>query len=96
MAHYALITLNVKDAEKLAQYQAVGGPAVAKHEGKPIAGGPNTIALQEPHGTTKGVVLQFPTADHITQWLEDPELADVHALRDEAADVTILSLPAIG
>ncbi len=38
---------------------------------------------------------QFPTAEHITAWLEDPELTDVHALRDAAADVTILSLPAL-
>lgn len=96
MTHYALVTLVVKDAEKLAEYYAVGGPAVAKHKGKPIAGGPGTMALQQPHGPTKGVVLQFPSADHITQWLEDPELAEVHALRDAAADVTILSLPEVG
>ena len=95
MTHYALVTLVVKDAEKLAAYQAVGGPAVAQHEGKAIAGGPQTVALQNPHGPTKGVVLQFPTAEHITNWLEDPELAEVHAMRDAAADVTILSMPAL-
>lgn len=96
MTQFALITLVVKDAEKLAQYYEVGGPAVAKHSGKPIAGGPDTKALQQPHGTTRGVVLQFPSEDHITQWLEDPELAEVHSLRNAGADVTILSLPAIG
>ena len=93
MTHYAIVTLVVKDAEKLAEYLAVGGPAVAKHGGKPIAGGPQTTALQAPFGSTRGVVLEFPTADHIRQWLEDPELKDVHALRDAGADVTILSLP---
>lgn len=95
MTHYALITLVVKDTEKLSAYQAVGGPAVAKHGGKPIAGGPDTMPLQNPHGPTKGVVLQFPSPEHITQWLEDPELAEIHALRNEAADVTILSMPAL-
>ena len=96
MTHYALVTLVVKDAKKLAEYYAVGGPAVAKHMGKPVAGGPGTLALQQPHGPTRGVVLQFPSADHITQWLEDPELVEVPALRDAAADVTILSLPEVG
>jgi uncharacterized protein (DUF1330 family) len=96
MAHYALITLVVKDQEKLAAYLKVGGPAVAKHEGKAIAGGPQSQALQIPHGETKGVVLEFPSANHITAWLDDPELADVHALRNQAADTTILSLPSIG
>lgn len=96
MTHYAIVTLVVKDAEKLADYLAVGGPAVAKHDGRAMAGGPTTEALQQPHGPTKGVVLEFPSAEHITAWLEDEELAEVHALRDAAADVTILSLPAIG
>ena len=93
MAHYAIVTLVVKDTEKLAEYLAVGGPAVVKHQGKALAGGPKVEALQQPHGPTKGVVLKFPSAGHITAWLEDPELAEVHALRDAAADVTILSLP---
>ncbi len=33
-----VVTLVVKDTEKLNQYLAVGGPAVAKHSGKPVAG----------------------------------------------------------
>ncbi len=57
MTHYALVTLVVKDQDKLVEYLAVGGPAVAKHQGKAIAGGPNAEALQQPHGPTKGVVL---------------------------------------
>ncbi|MCF4099575.1 DUF1330 domain-containing protein [Maritalea mediterranea] len=93
MAHYALITLVIKDQEKLAAYLKVGGPAVAKHNGKAIAGGPDAQPLQTPHGETKGVVLQFPSAEHVTAWLNDPDLADIHALRNEAADTTILSLP---
>ena len=96
MSHYALVTMVIKNEEKLAQYLAVGGPAVAKHGGAPIAGGPAALALQEPHGTTRGVVIKFPASENITQWLDDPELSDVHALRDAAADVTILSLPAMG
>ena len=95
MSHYALVTMVIKDDEKLAQYLAVGGPAVAKHGGKPIAGGPASAALQQPHGTTRGVVLEFDAPEQINAWLEDPELADVHALRDAATDVTILSLPQI-
>ncbi|WP_424983602.1 DUF1330 domain-containing protein [Maritalea sp. S77] len=95
MAHYALITLVVKDQEKLAAYLKVGGPAVAKHEGKAIAGGPGSLSLQTPHGETRGVVLEFPTPDHLTAWLQDPELAEVHALRNAGADTTILSLPEI-
>ncbi|MGH1480672.1 MAG: DUF1330 domain-containing protein [Geminicoccales bacterium] len=95
MTHYAIVTLVVKDPAKLSEYQAVGGPAVAKHGGKAIAGGAKTQALQQPHGPTMGVVLIFPSEGHISAWLEDPELAEVHALRNAAADVTVLAMPAI-
>lgn len=95
MPHYAIVTLVVKNSEKLKAYQAVGGPAVAKHGGKAFAGGPQTRALRQPHGPTKGVVLEFPSEAHLSAWLEDPELNDVHTLREEAAEVTILSVPAI-
>ena len=95
MTHYAIVTLVVKDEQKLIEYQAVGGSAVAKHGGKPIAGGANTKALSEPHGPTKGVVLSFPNEQNIQDWLDDPDLKPIHQLREEAADVTILSLPAI-
>ena len=87
MSHYALVTMVVKDNEKLSQYLAVGGPAVAKHGGRPIAGGPAAEALQQPHGVTRGVVLEFAKAENIQAWLDDPELADVHALRDAAAEM---------
>ena len=93
MTHYAIVTMVVNDGEKLKEYQAVGGPAVAKHGGRPIAGGPETEAIQSFQSPVKGVVLEFPSAENITEWLDDPELADVHALRNAAADVTILSLP---
>ena len=76
MPHYALVTMVIKNEEKLAQYLAVGGPAVAKHGGAPIAGGPAALALQEPHGTTRGVVIKFPASENITQWLDDPELSE--------------------
>jgi len=85
----------VKDQDALAEYFKVGGAAVAKHKGRAFAGGPETKVLQEASGPTEGVVLEFPSAQHAEDWLSDPELADVHALRDKGADVTILSLPPV-
>ncbi len=95
MAHYVSIILTVTDQEKLEQYFKVGGPAVAKHGGKPFAGGPETKVLQQAHEPTRGVVLEFPSAQHVEDWLNDPELESIHALRDAASDVTMLSLPKI-
>ena len=93
MAHYLSVLLVVKDQDALAEYFKVGAAAVAKHEGRAFAGGPETKALQEASASSKGVVLEFPSAQHAESWLSDPDLADVHALRDKGAEVTILSLP---
>jgi uncharacterized protein (DUF1330 family) len=95
MAHYLSVLLVVKDQEAMAEYLKVGAAAVAKHEGRPFAGGPETKVLQEAHAPTKGVVLEFPSAQHAENWLSDPDLADIHALRNKGADVTILSLPSM-
>ena len=95
MPQYVIVSVEVTDAEMFKEYQSVGGPAVAKHGGKAIAGGPETQILQAAHDENKGVVLMFPDAKNVTDWLEDPELADVHDLRNKAANVTIISLPAM-
>ena len=93
MSHYLSVLLVVKNQDALAEYFKVGAAAVAKHEGRAFAGGPETKVLQEASAPSKGVILEFPTARHAENWLSDPELADVHALRDKSAEVTILSLP---
>lgn len=93
MSHYLSVLLVIKDQEALEAYFKVAAAAVAKHEGKAFAGGPDAKVLQEANTPSKGVVLEFPSAQHAENWLTDPDLADVHALRDEGADVTILSLP---
>ncbi|MEM7242047.1 MAG: DUF1330 domain-containing protein [Pseudomonadota bacterium] len=96
MAHYAIVMVEVKDAEKMAAYREAAGPGLAKHGAKPVAGGPETRALQAQHGPVTGVVLEFSDADAIENWLSDPELAEVHALRNAAATVTILAAPSMG
>ena len=55
MAHYLSVLLVVKDQEALAEYFKVGAAAVAKHEGRAFAGGPETKVLQESSAPSKGV-----------------------------------------
>ena len=96
MSHYAIVIVEVKDEEKMNKYCQVAGPGLAKHGAKPFAGGPTTKAVQAPHGPVTGVILEFPSEGTIDEWLSDPELADVHALRNAAATVTILAAPPMG
>lgn len=94
MTHYVVVQLAPKDQETLQQYYQVGGAAVKKHGGYPIAGGPDKAVLEDNGGGTSAhVLLAFPDAGSATAWIEDPDLAEVHALRRKGAHTTITLLP---
>ncbi len=88
----ALIT--VTNPEKIAEYREVAATALAKHEGKVVTALPNPEALEAAtKAPTMMAILAFPTIEHARAWRTDPELADIHALRNEAGQSTILLLP---
>ncbi|WP_373050399.1 DUF1330 domain-containing protein [Thalassovita aquimarina] len=94
MTHYVVVQMDPKDPETLQQYYKVGGAAVKKHGGYPIAGGADKTVLEDNGGGIPAhVLLAFPDADAATGWIEDPELAEVHALRRKGAHTTITLLP---
>jgi len=94
MTHYVVVQLAPTDEAKLAEYFKVGGDAVKKHGGAPIAGGPNGKVLEDNGGGTPAkVLLSFPDGDAAQAWIDDPELAEVHALRRTGAKTTITLLP---
>lgn len=94
MTHYVAVQLAPKDNEILAQYLKLGGDAVKKHGGKAIAGGPDIKVLEENGaGPATKVLLAFPSAHAAQAWMDDPELAEVHALRRAGAMTTMTLLP---
>jgi uncharacterized protein (DUF1330 family) len=97
MPHYVVVQLILKDAEVFAAYRAKGGAALAKHGGQPIAGGPEIEVLEDTGaGPSTCLIVAFPDAEAARAWINDPELAEVHAMRRDGAQTTILLLPPIG
>ena len=94
MTHYVVVQLAPKDQETLEKYFKVGGAAVKKHGGFPIAGGAEKQVIEDNGGGVPAhVLLAFPDADSVMAWMEDPELAEVHALRLAGAVTTMTMLP---
>lgn len=94
MTHYVVVQLEPVDDAVLKEYFAVGGAAVKKHGGRPIAGGPDRKVLEDNGGGTPAhVLLTFPDATAAQNWIDDPDLAGVHALRRTGARTTITMLP---
>jgi uncharacterized protein (DUF1330 family) len=94
MTHYVAVQIVPKDMEVLNRYFAVGRAALEKHGGKVVAGGPDSKVLEDNGaGDPVKVLAQFPDAASAEAWINDPELADVHAMRREGAHTTITLLP---
>lgn len=93
MSTLCVAYINPKDAEIFENYQEVAGQALAKHGGKVLSKTPKPTRLE---GTLPApaamVLLEFPDAAAAHEWHNDPELAEVHALRIGGADVSIFVL----
>ena len=83
--NYAIAKLDITDPEKLAAYRDVAGTALAKHGGAVVtASGVYTVLDGAPDTTGVTAILSFPDKASALAWANDPELADVHALRRSA------------
>ncbi|WP_368186459.1 DUF1330 domain-containing protein [Aestuariibius sp. HNIBRBA575] len=82
MTAYAIVTLTVNDAETLAQYREKAGAALAKYDAKPLHVSPDATVIEgDITAPDVTVILTFPDRDKALGWINDPELANVHALR---------------
>ena len=93
MTTHLFVTLTVTDPEKMAAYREVAGPALAKYGGAPVQVS-STSEWLDGNGPAPdvAVVLGFPDRGAAKAWRDDPELADVHQLRNDAGNCRILML----
>ena len=90
---HAVFKATVTNPEALAAYRGQAGAALAKHGGKVEQATPSPSALDgNPTIPTVAAVLSFPDARAARDWINDPDLADLHDLRRSAGDTEILLL----
>ena len=93
MTTYAFVTLKVTNPDKMAAYREVAGPALAKYSAEPVQVSPNAVWLDGKDDTPDvAVLLRFPDKDAALGWRNDPELAEVHDLRNASGECKILLL----
>jgi len=93
MTAHVIVTLNVTNPETLAEYRSKAGDAVTRHKGTPLQASTDTLVLEgDRTKPDAAVVLAFPDRDHAQNWINDPELADIHALRRAGSDSWIVLL----
>ena len=88
MTQTLVFQIEVQAPDRLAAYREVAGPALQKHGGAVAAANPAPEAL-DPNGGATGApgmlaVLTFPSAEAARAWMQDPALAEIHAMRNAA------------
>lgn len=88
---YVIAHATVTNGDKWAEYVAKSKIALDKYEGKPIVRG-GKCEIVEGNGTTRNVVLEFPSYEHAHGYATSPEYAAAKALREGAGhiDITIV------
>lgn len=79
---YAYVQITVTDNASFAAYAEKAGAALAKYGAKPEAMStePTKLEGDEP-APGRAVLLSFPDRDAALGWINDPDLAETHALR---------------
>lgn len=90
---YATVELTITNPDSFAAYGEKAGAALKKYGGAPVAMSTEPTRIEgDGAAPTRAVVLSFPDKDSALGWINDPELAQVHALRTGAGRSEILLL----
>ncbi|PSL18329.1 DUF1330 domain-containing protein [Shimia abyssi] len=90
---YAYAKLTVSNPDSLAQYRDKAGAALQRHGGQVVQASAEATALDgAPDLPDVAAILSFPDRDSALAWINDPAIADVHALRRGAgaSDIVLL------
>lgn len=90
---YATVYMNITDMDIFGEYRTKASDALAKHGGKVEASvkAPTVLDTGLPQPSVSAL-LSFPTKEAALAWRQDPELQDVHGLRNGAGDSSIILL----
>lgn len=91
MSAIIIATLKITDPEKLTAYREHAGAAIKKHGGEPIAAGAYVATLEGPEqDLNAAAIFKFADEQSAKDWIQDPQLSDVHSLRNQAGQSTII------
>ncbi len=78
MTVYAMVHIDVEDAEEYAKYAALAGPAVAKYGGEFLARGGDCVQM-EGTGRARNVIIRFSDMETAQAFYNGPEYQEALA-----------------
>jgi uncharacterized protein (DUF1330 family) len=92
MAAYMIARIGITDPEQYKKYIAATPGVIAKHGGKFIARGGETVTLEGPEETRRVVLVEFPSLDKAKEFYTSPEYGEAMKLREGAATVSLVAV----
>ena len=82
---YAIATLSIENINKLNTYREHAAQALAKHGGKVVSTSATPLGIEGAPDLADAIaILSFPDKESSLNWINDADLAEVHALRRSA------------
>ena len=91
---YLIGHITVKDAEKWAEYRGRVPATLAPWGAELVCRGKRLCILSGEHVHTDSVVIRFPDADAVTSWFNSPAYQALVPLREQAAEMVLVSYAA--
>ena len=91
MAAYFIVNVDVKDAERYADYIRAAPASIAKYGGKYLVRGGTSQKMEGSYDPKRVVILEFESLERARQWWASEEYRAAKALR-QATSVTDMIL----
>ena len=85
MAAYAILDVDVHDAEGYTEYRGLSGPSVEQYDGRFLVRGGAVETIEGEWQPSRFVVIEFPTMDQAKTWYNSPEYTKARAIRQRTA-----------
>jgi uncharacterized protein (DUF1330 family) len=95
MTAYMLVDLDVHDPKGFEEYRAAVPTLIAKHSGEYIVRGGEFEVIEGDWQPNRLVMFRFPDRQSIRNFFNDPEYADLKALRHKVSDSIVVAVDGI-
>jgi uncharacterized protein (DUF1330 family) len=92
MAAYLVVDCKVTDASRYEDYKRLAQAAVARHGGRYLVRGGETVVLEGGWQPNRIVVLEFPSLKQARAFYDSPEYAAARVARKGAAQMNMVAV----
>lgn len=92
MKSIVIMRVEIKDSDKLKDYQSIAPKIISDYEGKILARGGDVITFEGPEEYRRIILIEFPNIDKANAFYQSQEYQDAIKLRLSAADFEIIGV----